>query len=71
MKKKAIRKILFAVFAVALCAAAYFAAEIPFFQFDDCEYQSEGAALFTAQWVFLMIFFRFGIKGKGNKSKNK
>lgn len=31
MNKKVISKILFAVFAVALCAAAYFAADIPFF----------------------------------------
>ena len=45
MNKKVIRKILFAVFAVALCAAAYFAADIPFFQFDDYEYQDKGAAL--------------------------
>ena len=39
MNKKVIRKMLFAVFAVALCAAAYFAADIPFFQFDYYEYQ--------------------------------
>lgn len=35
MKKKVIRKMLFAVFAVALCAAAYFAADLAFFQYDD------------------------------------
>ena len=49
MNKKVISKILFAVFAVALCAAAYFAADIPFFQFDDYEYQDKGAALFSTQ----------------------
>ena len=47
MNKKVISKILFAVFTVALCAAAYFAADIPFFQFDDYEYQDKGAALFS------------------------
>lgn len=35
MKNKTIGKILFAVFAVALCAAAYFAADLAFFQYDD------------------------------------
>ena len=35
MKKKVISKILFAVFTISLCAAAYFAADIPFFQSDD------------------------------------
>lgn len=35
MKKKVIRKMLFAVFAAALCAAAYFAADLAFFQYDD------------------------------------
>lgn len=35
MKKSVIGKILFAVFAVALCAAAYFAADLAFFQYDD------------------------------------
>lgn len=35
MKKKTTGRILFAVFAVALCAAAYFAADITFFQYDD------------------------------------
>lgn len=35
MKKSVIGKILFAVFAVALCAVAYFAADLAFFQYDD------------------------------------
>lgn len=35
MKKSVIEKILFAVFAVALCAVAYFAADLAFFQYDD------------------------------------
>ena len=35
MKNKAVGRILFAVFAVALCAAAYFAADLGFFQYDD------------------------------------
>ena len=35
MKNKILGKILFAVFAVALCAAAYFAADLAFFQYDD------------------------------------
>lgn len=35
MKHKITGKILFAVFAVALCAAAYFAADLTFFQYDD------------------------------------
>ena len=35
MKNKAVGRILFAVFAVALCAAAYFAADLAFFQYDD------------------------------------
>lgn len=35
MKNKLLGKILFAVFAVALCAAAYFAADLAFFQYDD------------------------------------
>ena len=57
MNKKVISKILFAVFAVALCAAAYFAADIPFFQFDDYEYQDKGAALFSTQWLSAMLPF--------------
>ena len=57
MNKKVLRKILFAVFAVALCAAAYFAADIPFFQFDDYEYQDKGAALFSTQWLSAMLPF--------------
>lgn len=35
MKNKTIKKILFAVFAVAICVAAYFAADLAFFQYDD------------------------------------
>ncbi len=35
MKNKTAGKILFAVFAVALCVAAYFAADLAFFQYDD------------------------------------
>ena len=35
MKNKTVGRILFAVFAVALCAAAYFAADLAFFQYDD------------------------------------
>lgn len=35
MKKKTIGKILFGVFAAVICAAAYFAADIAFFQYDD------------------------------------
>ena len=49
MKKKVIGKILFAVFAAALCAGAYFAADITFFQFGGEEYQETGAALFTSE----------------------
>ncbi len=61
MNKKVLRKILFAVFAVALCAAAYFAADIPFFQFDDYEYQDKGAALFSTQWLSAMLPFAFSV----------
>ena len=57
MKKKVISKILFSVFTIALCAAAYFAADIPFFQFDGNDYQSKGAALFTTQWFSAMLPF--------------
>ena len=35
MKNKTVGRILFAVFAVALCATAYFAADLAFFQYDD------------------------------------
>ena len=35
MKNKTAGRILFAVFAVALCVAAYFAADLAFFQYDD------------------------------------
>ncbi len=35
MKNKTIKRVLFAVFAVALCVAAYFAADLAFFQYDD------------------------------------
>ena len=35
MKNKTAGKILFAVFAAALCATAYFAADLAFFQYDD------------------------------------
>ena len=35
MKNKTVGRILFAVFAVALSAAAYFAADLAFFQYDD------------------------------------
>ena len=35
MKNKLTKRILFAVFAVALCVAAYFAADLAFFQYDD------------------------------------
>ena len=35
MKNKTAGKILFAVFAVVLCAAAYFAADLAFFQYQD------------------------------------
>lgn len=35
MKNKLTKRILFAVFAVALCVAAYFAADLEFFQYDD------------------------------------
>ena len=35
MKNKVTKRILFAVFAIALCVAAYFAADLAFFQYDD------------------------------------
>ena len=35
MKNKTMKRILFAVFAVAICVAAYFAADLAFFQYDD------------------------------------
>ena len=35
MKNKVTKRILFAVFAIALCVAAYFAADLSFFQYDD------------------------------------
>ena len=35
MKNKTMKRILFGVFAVALCVAAYFAADLAFFQYDD------------------------------------
>ena len=35
MNHKTTKRILFAVFAVALCVAAYFAADLSFFQYDD------------------------------------
>lgn len=35
MKNKVKKRILFAVFAIALCVAAYFAADLAFFQYDD------------------------------------
>ena len=35
MKNKTLSRVIFAVFAVALCAAAYFAADLAFFQYDD------------------------------------
>ena len=57
MNKKVISKSLFAVFSLALCAAAYFAADIPFFQFDDYEYQDTGAALFSTEWLSAMLPF--------------
>ena len=35
MKNKVTKRILFAVFAIALCVAAYFAADLAFFRYDD------------------------------------
>ena len=35
MKNKVTKRILFAVFAIALCVAVYFAADLAFFQYDD------------------------------------
>ena len=35
MQKKTKRTVLFVLFTVVLCAAAYFAADLPFFQYDD------------------------------------
>ena len=35
MKNNTLSRVIFAVFAVALCAAAYFAADLAFFQYDD------------------------------------
>ena len=35
MKNKTMKRILFGVFAVAICVAAYFAADLAFFQYDD------------------------------------
>jgi len=44
MKNKTIKKILFAVFAVAICVAAYFAADLAFFQYDDPLARAKGSS---------------------------